>query len=67
MGYFNLKSGMLLYGACARLNVQQPSAQMANMVHGHSRSSTSLVEILGQSLLQLHLCDQAFWCFVGMA
>ena len=44
MGYFNLKSGILLYGACARLNVQHLSAQIANMVHGHSRSSTSFIE-----------------------
>ena len=44
MGYFNLKLSILLYGACARLNVQYPSAQTANVVHGHSRSSASCVE-----------------------
>ena len=44
MGYFNLKYGILLFGACARLNVQHLNAQIANVVHGHSGSSTSFVE-----------------------
>ena len=44
MYYFNLKFGTLLYGACARLNVQHLSAKIANVVHGYSGSSTSFVE-----------------------
>ena len=35
----------LLYSACARLNVQQLSAKIADMVHGHSRSGTSFIEL----------------------
>ena len=35
---------ILLYGACARLNVQHQSAQIANMIQGHSESSASFVE-----------------------
>ena len=44
MGYFNLKFEILFYGACARLYVQYLSAQIANMIHGHSGSSASFVE-----------------------
>ena len=33
-----------LYGASARLNVQHLSAQIANMVHGHSGSKTLFIE-----------------------
>ena len=44
MGYFNLKSEILLYDICARLNVQHLNAQIANMVHGHSGSDASFIE-----------------------
>ena len=44
MGYFNLKSEILLYGACARIIVHHLSAQIANMVHGHSGSGAAFVE-----------------------
>ena len=47
MGYFNLKSGIIVYGANARHNVQHLSAEIANMVCGHSRSSTSFIETRG--------------------
>ena len=44
MGYFILKSEILLYGACARLIIQHISAQKSSMVHWYSRSSASFIE-----------------------
>ena len=43
MGYFCSEFGTLLYGACAWLNVQCLAAEIANVIYGHSGSSSLFI------------------------
>ena len=62
MGYFNFKSEILLYGACARLNVQHLSAQIGNIVDGPGAVTSSVTFLLSDALV---LCGHSLTLMVA--